>query len=246
MICAEAAALIPSFLDGELSAEDHAALEAHLRACPRCQEEVSGLLALASLLDAWPLEAPSPALRVRFLRMLSEARADSAPNRQWGWAAFGKMAAACLLLGGGFLAGWLGHSGIARRSGTTAPGLALLHEGNADLRMSGILLASEQNPEDPATAMALLHLANHDPSESVRLAAVDALFLYGHMPQVQDRLETSLVRQSSPRVQMAMADLLVGLRQQRAIEALRGLLKDPRTRPEVVRHVEARLKGALL
>lgn len=246
MTCDEADALVLAFLEGVLSLEDRAAFQDHVEACPRCREEVSALTAMTSRMDAWPLEEPSPAFRARIYQALSQAQAEASIRRSRGWAAFGRVAAVFLLAGGGFLAGWLARVRTASRPRTLDSGLALLHQGSEDLRMSGILLASQEHPGDPATAAALLHLANQDPSESARLAAVDALFLYGHLPEVQDGLEASLARQSSPRVQMAMVDLLASLREQRAVEALHRLLEDPRTRPEVARHVEIRLKETRL
>lgn len=243
MTCAESAALIPGLLADDLTPTERVALEAHLEVCVLCREEVTGLLEVATGLDRMPMEQPSPAFRERFYRLLDEARVQAAPHAGRGWDSFGKVAAILLLIGGGFLGGFLYRGGIARTSSSGEPEFALMRHGGEDMRMAGIMLASQGDPGDPAPAKPLLNLLDHDPSESVRLAAVDALYLYGNQPRVRERLAASLARQTSPRVQMALVDLLAGLRERRAVEALRKLLTNPGTQPEVARRAEARLKA---
>jgi len=63
--------------------------------------------------------------------------------------------------------------------------------------------------------------------------------VFGRQPKVRQRLVSALPRQTSPRVQMALVDLLGGLREQRALDALRALLGAPGTTPEVAHRVHA-------
>lgn len=243
MTCAESAALIPGLLADDLTPTERAALEAHMEVCGPCREEVAALLEVATGLERMPLEEPSPAFRERFYRLLDEAKVENAPHVGRGWESFGKAAAILLLVGGGFLGGFLYRGGSARTPSSGDQEFALMRQGGEDMRMAGVMLASQGDPDDPAPARPLLNLLDHDPSESVRLAAVDALYLYGNQPQVRERLAASLAHQTSPRVQMALVDLLAGLRERRAVEALRKLLTNPGTQPEVARRVEARLKA---
>ena len=153
------------------------------------------------------------------------------------WGTLAKVAATLLLAGGGFTLGFL-----ARGTGQgtlTARDNPLLGQGRTELRLAGVMLAAQGDPEDTVSAEALLDLLDRDASESVRLAAVDALYLYGRQPKVRQRLVSALPRQTSPRVQMALVDLLGGLREQRAMDALRALLGAPGTTPEVARRVRA-------
>ena len=69
-----------------------------------------------------------------------------------------------------------------------------------------------------------------------------------HEPPLEalEHLAASLARQTSPRVQVALVDLLGGLREQRALEALKTLLRAPGTTPEVARRAQAQLEGLAL
>ncbi len=243
MNCIEAEGHLPDLLMGALAPADRVGLQAHLAACPTCAEAFTDLVELSARLDRLPLEKPSPAMRERFYGMLNQAATEShrRSRRDWKWLALA--AAVLVMVGGGFAGGyWI------RGSGQTLPparnsNLALLRQNEQGLRMAGIMLVSQGDPEDSVPAEALLDLLDRDPSEPVRLAAVDALYLYGRQPHVRERLAEAMARQTSPRVQLALVDLLGGLREQRAMEALRTLLHAPGTTPEVARRVQAQLKA---
>lgn len=246
MNCAEAEKHLPDLLAGDLAKSDCAALQAHLEACPACAKACAGLVELAARFDRLPLEKPSPALRERFYKMLGNAADEvRSPTRWNGWL-LAQAAATLLLVGGGFLAGYWVRGGGVDEGSARNQNLVLLHQGGTGLRMAGVMLASQGDPGDPALPEALLDLLDRDPSESVRLAAVDALYLYSRQSRVQERLAASLARQTSPRVQVALVDLLGGLREQRALDALRTLLRAPGTTPEVARRAQAQLEGLAL
>jgi hypothetical protein len=246
MNCAEAEKHLPDLLAGDLSKSDRAALQAHLEACPACAKACAGLVELAAGLDRLPMEKPSSALRERFYEMLDDTAAETRfPSRWNGWL-LAQAVATLLLVGGGFLAGYWVRGGGVDEGPVGNQNLILMHQGGAGLRMAGVMLASQGDPGDPAIPEALLDLLDRDPSESVRIAAVDALYLYGRQARVRERLAASLARQTSPRVQVALVDLLGGLREQRALDALKTLLRAPGTTPEVARRAQAQLEGLAL
>lgn len=240
MNCADVGNHLPSLLARDLSETDRADLQVHLESCSACRDEVARWQDLGERLDRQPLEQPSPALRERFYGML-EAATEGEHLRRGSWRPLIQAAAVLLLVGGGFLGGYLARGGSGDGRPIRNRNVALMQEGTPSLRMAGIMLASQGDTEDPAIPEALLSLLDRDPSESVRLAAVDALYLYGRQPQVRERLAVSLAKQTSPRVQLALVDLLGGLWEQRALEALRALAHAPGTSPEVARRVRARL-----
>lgn len=243
MNCAEAETHLPDLLTADLASTDRIALLAHLETCPACAEAFAGLVELAARLDRLPLEKPSPVLRERFYQMLEAAATEARPRPRWNRNWLALAAAVLIMVGGGFAGGYRIRGSrevpLPDRNGN----LALLRQSGKGLRMAGIMLAAQGDPEDAAPAEALLDLLDRDPSESVRLAAVDALYLYGRQPHVRQRLAEAMVRQTSPRVQLALVDLLGGLREQRALDALRTLLHAPGTTPEVARRVQAQLKA---
>lgn len=242
MNCAEVEKHFPDLVAGDFAMADRAALQTHMEACPTCREACMGLVELAAQLDRLPMEKPSPALRERFYGMLENAAGDVRPPSTWNGERLALAAAFLLLVGGSFLGGYWIRGGSDAALPVQNGNLALLRQSGPGLRMAGIMLVSQGDPNDAAPAEALLDLLDRDPSESVRLAAVDALYLYGRQPHVRERLAASMAHQTSPRVQLALVDLLGGLREQRASEALKSLLHAPGTAPEVARRVQAQLQ----
>jgi HEAT repeat protein len=95
---------------------------------------------------------------------------------------------------------------------------------------------------DYKTLAALVSTLNSDPSPNVRLAAVEALYLFRNQPGVKESLVESLAAQSSPLVQVALIDLLVEIREQRASEALKTLIKNEKLDPDVKKLAEQGIK----
>lgn len=86
--CTLAAALLPNYLDDELTEELAEQVQAHLIGCRQCAWEVESLRQATAALQATAAEAePSAALRERLLgRLLRDHRAAQAgrPHRPWG------------------------------------------------------------------------------------------------------------------------------------------------------------------
>jgi anti-sigma-K factor RskA len=77
---------IPAYVLGALENEDAAALEAHLRTCAVCQEELAAYRAASdNLLMALPPQNPSAALRKRLQRQLPSAQKSTRPRLNWSF-----------------------------------------------------------------------------------------------------------------------------------------------------------------
>jgi predicted anti-sigma-YlaC factor YlaD len=59
MSCDDFDAMVSGYLDGELTAEQHAAFEAHLRGCPECQRQLAEMTALKERLAMMKFKEPS-------------------------------------------------------------------------------------------------------------------------------------------------------------------------------------------
>lgn len=120
--------------------------------------------------------------------------------------------------------------------------VSLLSQRSASGRLKGISwTAGLVNPGEE-TLRALLDALDSDPNVNVRLAAVDALYLYRNNPLVRRKITDSLSVQTSPMVQIALVDFLVSLNEQRAAEALRRLVRDEKLNPEVKKRAEQGLE----
>ncbi|MEN6312173.1 MAG: HEAT repeat domain-containing protein, partial [Acidobacteriota bacterium] len=92
------------------------------------------------------------------------------------------------------------------------------------------------------TLVALITTLNTDSSPNVRLAAVEALYLFRNQPGVRNNLTRSLAGQDSPLVQVALIELLVEIRESRAAAALKALVKNEKLNPDVSKVAEQGLK----
>jgi anti-sigma factor RsiW len=93
--CSQASELLTAFVDGELTAAEKAAVEAHLAGCAVCQAQVASLRAAIGTLAALPALEPSPAFEEAVLAALRPTRTHR-PH----WA----RRAAVLLVAGGAVA----------------------------------------------------------------------------------------------------------------------------------------------
>jgi len=221
------------FLDG-LKARNETTLPEgfaeHLEECSQCR----ALLELWQELDRLPLEAPDPGLGQRFRQRLTQVHPP--PKRQ-SW--FFPLAAAALLLAGVALGA--GYSLRFPETGRTKDCVDL-GRGSASDRLQAIAMVSPSRNPQCNLAEALLERVAQDPSTEVRLSAVEALYLFGSEPELALRLETCLQLQDRPAVQLALVDLLAALRERRAAEALRRLVRDGHLGPAVRRRAQSRLE----
>lgn len=253
------------FLAGELEEESRQLVQTHLSACPVCRDELEGLSAIWTKLGVLPKEEPSPALRQRFYEMLEayrdgmgEEKARSGlrktisgwlerlmprqPVYQFGLSLF--------LLAAGLGAGYL-LNGSRPAAKSEIAGLqseitdmrqtvavSMLKQASPSERLMGVSWSSRLESPDEKTLQALLETLNHDPNVSVRLAAVDALYLFYDHPRVKAGLIESLAGQTSPLVQISLINLLVEIRERRAVEALEHLIQDQKLNPRVRERAE--------
>lgn len=90
---------IPAYALGALDAEDVAALEAHLRTCASCREELASYRATSnSLLMALPPREPSAALRKGLQKRLPSAQKAARPRLNWSFSRVALGLAIVLLL----------------------------------------------------------------------------------------------------------------------------------------------------
>ena len=264
MKCNEIRDLFPDALTGELAAADRAKLEIHIAGCPFCADELRSLSETWTRLGVLPTERPTASMSGRFYAMLeaerrqAEAELASAPERRArkplfsGWRirlpAF-QFGLGALPIAAGLGAGLLLGSGGAVGGGTEAlrgqvdalrqtVAVALLDKPSSSDRLQGLSYTREVSRPGQSTLDALLRTLDGDPSVSVRLAAVDALYIFAGDPAVKDGIIASLAHQESPLVQVALIDLLVDLREKKAVDSLRALLGNKAIEPGVRQKAE--------
>jgi hypothetical protein len=268
MNCERTQEKFADYLTGDLDEGGRGEVRDHILSCAACREDLENLTVVWAKLGVLPEEQPGGELRHRFYAMLEEYKdgleAKGKPARATGlragwreWLTFRRPAFAAsfsaFLLFVGLGTGWLLNGGGAGGGRLTTlsrevqdmrqqVALSLLGKASATERIQGIgYSAAVENPND-TTLAALIDALDNDPNPNVRLAAVDALYLFRNKPGVRESLVKSLAIQTYPLVQVALIDFLVEIREARAAAALKLLIKKNELTPEVKKRAEQGLK----
>jgi len=105
--------------------------------------------------------------------------------------------------------------------------LTLMQQQSASDRLKGVTWSSTLEQPGNEVVSALLDTLLHDPNVNVRLASIDALARFADQQQVRQGAVDALQAASSPMVQIALIDFVVGLRETRSIDTLKKLAADP-------------------
>jgi len=263
MKCENIREKFPDFLTGDLEAKAKSEFDAHLAACVTCGEELHRLSETWTKLGVLPAERPSGALRDRFYTMLEaykealaeekgkgqearKARFSFSFERFWPRRPAFQFAAAAVLMMAGIAGGYLisGSGGRLARlhqeveDMRRTAAVSLLQQPSPVERLRGVSFSSQLKEPGKNTLETLLQTLDGDPNINVRLAAVDALYLFSSYPEVKEGILRSLSRQESPLIQSALIDLLVDIRERRAVDALKALIGNEKLRPEVKKKAE--------
>jgi HEAT repeat protein len=123
--------------------------------------------------------------------------------------------------------------------------LAMLENSSASERMKAVRFAQELSVPDEAVLGALIRTINEDPNVGVRLMAVEALALNADHPKVREALVQAIVRQDSPLVQLALAEVMLALNEKRAVEPIRKVIASPLVDYSVKSRLEATVSQLL-
>ena len=260
---------LPEYLVQELDRPERAEVEAHLEECKTCRDEYDTLLKLWSKLGSLPEEQPSELVRSRFFSMLAvyEEGLRQAPlpasmllaklNRMvekfWPTQPAVQFGLAAVLLVLGIFGGTQvtirpDHQtelyqlrGEVRQMNQLFT-LSLLTQQSASERLKGVAWTFQMDRPDDQVLAALISALKYDPNVNVRLAAVDAIGGFLDNPDVRKEIMTTLPRESSPLVQIALIDVLVRERVRQSADILERMAGDPSVDQTVKKHIQAGLK----
>jgi hypothetical protein len=272
MNCPQIKTQFPDFLTGDLDEDKKIQIQAHLAGCPSCREELESLSAIWTKLGVLPEERPSPTLRTRFYTMLENHQNETAEaTRKTGIvkrlqarlkpfpiARPALQFSLSLIL---LLIGLAAGSIITNRTGRPAEfaqlqnevrtmrqtlAISLLEKSSAFERLQGVNLSYDMKEPDSGLLEALLETVNTDQNINVRLAAVDALYLFYDNPIVTEGVAGMLSNQTSPLVQVALIDLVVNMHERRAVESLKNLIQSETLDPDVKQHAQLGLQKIVM
>lgn len=268
MTCSQIHERIPDYLAGSLTHAAREEFDAHVATCTSCQPEVASLGSMWARLDSLPQEQPSPMLRPRFYAMLEayeqglqreqavpywRTRLNAWLERWWPKQPAWQLAfAAAFLLFGIFVGARFAReknnaSEIVQLRGEVQSmqqmvALSLLQQPSPSDRLAGVSWVNQMQEPEQQVLNVLLQTLNEDPNVNVRLAAAEALSVYGNENTVRQGILAALPRQTSPLVQIRLIKLLTELREKRAQEALQQLIQNERLNQDVRKQAEIGLK----
>ncbi len=82
MKCGKLETLWLPYLDGKLSSQERALVEAHLAQCSACAEQMEGFRQVSQSLERWQAPAASPWFEARLRQKVAE---EAAPRGLFGW-----------------------------------------------------------------------------------------------------------------------------------------------------------------
>lgn len=200
--------------------------------------------------------SPSMHLDHQFLEMLENEKQNKKKEKvislgSWNYV-FPRIAAAAVLILSGFAVGYFMQTPAQKDEVSTLTRevndlkemmlLTLLERESASERLKAVSLTTEMDQVSSKVTDALFITLNHDENVNVRLAALEVLRTYSRSSAVRKKLIESITLQDSPLVQMELAQLMVSIQEKKSVGALRELLKDEKTTPEVKNRVTESIK----
>ena len=229
---------------GRLNADANARLQQHLATCADCRESWAATQLLLDRVNGLTDPEPSPRVKINFKVMLDEIKATEktpAAKSFWtlvkqSWASQPRLPLAYgvifLLICAGVV--YWNHNKHQEASLQQQSSVLLLLENPlASERIKAINYTGEMKQVDKQVIDALLATLNNDPNVNVRLSTLDALTQLAGHPEVREGLIQSIVRQESPLMQSAIADVMLKLQEKRSVGSFKELLKQKNLDPGV-------------
>ncbi len=123
--------------------------------------------------------------------------------------------------------------------------LTLLDQPSANKRLQAVNEVNKLNDVTETILKALFSTLNNDDNVNVRLSAIEALKKYTHIPLVREGLVTSIANQTSPLVQMELADLMVILQEKKAVKPFKKLIKEDDVNASAKEKMEESIKSII-
>ena len=210
------------------------------------EEEIRLLISSDHILDEIPVPGTSDEMDKRFYTMLEDEGKKillGSPDRlerrggvrMFKWPLLRVASGIALFVMGFLTAIWLGRgtqnstdqmaqlSGEVKQLKVTLV-MSMIRQNSPVERIKAVNMIS--NLDDPGSQVinSLINVLDHDGNDNVRLLALDALIKYSGSPQVRDGLVSSLSLQTSPLIQMRLTEILVALREKKAVPEFKKML----------------------
>lgn len=272
MNCENASEMMVDWLNNQMPAAERAAFEVHLNECPDCQKELQATRQLWLVMGNVTVPKPSDNLPIQFYTMLETFKGaeNKKVKKTAFWEElkykldgfftqkllFRLSYSMCVLfigLAGGY---WLNDRRTPDYQGQIQTlsnqmqemnqkmMLTMLENENSSAteRLEAVSYTEKIDQVDGKVVEALLSTLNNDSNVNVRLVTLEALAKLADNPKVREGLVQSILKQDTPLVQAALADVMVKLEEKRSIKPLQRLLEKDDTDVIVKTKIKETLK----
>jgi len=257
--------LFPEYLDNLLSETQKKSVEAHLKECISCSQELDDLKNIFKAFDNENVNTPSNEIRTNFFEQIELEKQnntkvvslDTNPKqKKTNWTNhLLKIAASVLLLAGAYFFGQQQQEQIsdkeiaqlANESQTfkqTAM-LSLMGNKSASKRIQGVNFIEEFTEPDEAIVSALEDRMLHDENTNVRRTAVEVLSEFTASETVKNSFIKALQTEKDPGIQITIIHVLGKIQEKKAAGAMQYLLEQDDTQPYVKDELESVLPNII-
>lgn len=267
MNCKKFEKMIPDYLSGEILDENLQEFTKHIHECSSCEHEVEALENVWSSITELPEYIPSSQMRQRFYGMLEAYKAGvsgveySTPTKivnesnvknlkSVGVYEYLKIAAVVIFM----VIGSTGVIQMYRSNDLKSTEIAamqfeilnlnkmvtisMLKGGSPSERLKGVKSISRMTYSDELLVDALFRTMEDDPNMNVRLASVDAFYSHSDKSATRDQLLGILLKETSPAIQLAIIDLVIAIKEEKAIQTFDLMLKNENLQPDIKERIE--------
>jgi hypothetical protein len=234
-------------VNDNLSQEERATAFTDLKKSGFSQEEIEAILYVNRAIDEMPSTEPSEKMDRRFYAMIEEEQRKALLGEQdikllrpfsGTFARNGLRIAAGIAL---FIIGWLASGWFGSRSGNNSElanlsgevrqlketlVLTMIQQSSSVERIKAVNMANKFDKPDNQIIEGLVKLLNYDSNDNVRLLALDALIRYSSIPDVREGLVASIANQTSPLIQLRLAEIMLVLNEKRSVPEFQKVLQN--------------------
>lgn len=246
----------------EVESFDPAGLDQLCRQFPDCSQTLRSTYNMWQAIDEVEVPEPSQAMHTGFYKMLNEFQAETIPatktRYQFDWWTWNGFSLKWAVIAGVFMLGVFSGTFFRTEDG----GMALLENNeeklqveesyamltsseSASSRLQGIQMAKKMEHLDNRIIEALNQTLLNDPNVNVRLSAIETMLHFADNPQVRENLIRAIPHQTSPLIQMTLAEVMIALKDKRAIQEIRELLEAQQLELEVQMKMEETIETLL-
>ena len=232
-------------------------LEQMCRTYPHCAADLKECYQLWADLEHVEVPEPSLAMHQGFDQILSDFSAGRNRGWTWGWlrwpaglnmvATGWRPALVSTIFILGLAAGYLLRpTGQKEEEVAVAKNYVdLIDQRSTAQRLQVIYSAKEVDNPDARIIDALNQALLNDPNVNVRLSAIETMLHFAHVPKVRENLIRAIPHQTSPLVQVTLADAMILLEDERSVQELQKLLESDDVEVEVRLQLEKTLEVLL-